>query len=218
MDRIHSGFMNNNVASRLASLNEIVSNNENNNPDNNAFVTELTAYHLTGKYQRPYILDILYQIETTDSISDFEQLKDQVKDYLLKMQNELMAKRDRFFVVHNNDSANVYGVLADNIKIHDRDLYIKELVSYYEIIKNLKDIHVERVEGFYSFKGVSAQPFHEMQDIVTILLDDASSGNSVRICDSSSLYGDLSAIHNLMCDMPSKVPDFIFNCGNIEVD
>jgi len=218
MDRILSDFITTSAASRLASLNQIVSDNEINKPDNNAFVTELTACHLMGRYQNQYVLDILYQIETTDSISDFEQLKDQMKEYLLKIQKELIDKRERFFVVHNKNTANVYGVLADNIKIQDRDLYIKELVSYYEMIKSLKNIHDEVIEGKYSLKDTSDQSFHDMQDTVTTLLDDASSYHSVGICHSSSLYGDLSAIHNLMCDISSKVPDFIFNCGYIQVD
>lgn len=217
MDIIDLDITPGNVASRLVPFDQVVLEN-NKNQANDAFVTELTAYHLTGRYQKPYILDILYQIEITNSVSEFEQLTDKMTELLRKMQNELRDKRERLFVVHNKGTADVYGVLADNIKKHDRDLYIKELVNYYEIIKSLKDISKEKNVECCSLQDDSEQSFNDMQNAVIIFLNDALSSDSVRICHSSSLYGDLCAIHNLMRDISSEVPDFTFDCGYIYID
>ena len=212
MDRIHSDLTDNNPVLRLASFYKIVSDNEQNKPDNNAYVTGFTAYHLTGRYQEQYVLDILFQIEMADSISDFEQLTDQMKELLRKKQNELRDERERLYVIYNKDTADVYGTLADNMKIHERDLYIKGLVNYYEIINGLKNIAV------CSLKEGGDQSFYDMQDEAMRFLDGDLSVNSVRLCDSSSLYGDLSAVHKLMHGISSKVPDLSFNCGIIQVD
>lgn len=218
MDRTHSNFTDNNPVARLASFYKIVSDNEQNKPDNNACVTQFNAYHLTGRYLRQDVLDILYKIETTDSVSDLEKSTDQMKELLRIKQNELRDERERLFVIYNKNTTDVYGTLADNIKTQDRDFYIKWLVNYYEIIKCLEDIYKEKNVAGCSLKEGGYKFFYETQDAAMILLDDTFSMNSVRLYDSSSLYGDLAAVHNMMSDMPSTVPDFTFNSGCIQSD
>ena len=195
MDRIHSGSTDNNVAYRLTSFDKIVSDNEKNKSANNVIVTELTAYHLTGLNQTCYILD---QIQTTNSISKFEILTDQIEEQLRKMQNELREERDLSFVIYNEDTADINGMLVDNIDINDLNFYIKDLVSYYDLIRRLKETLKEKTAKFYSLKDDRYQSLHDIKDAILIFLDNAFSRNSGRFFHSPGLYADLFAVHNLI--------------------
>lgn len=218
MKRIDAGFTINNNTVRQVSFDRTVLDNENNGQENDSFVTQLTAYHLTGRYQKQYVLNIMQKMEMTGSVREFESLKYQMREHLQKLQLELIERRNEFFITKNEGSPDVYGELANNIDPQYRDLYIKNLISYYELIKSLKEISDNiKFESGMSVAG-GYQSFSDIQDAAIMFLDDSFSMESLRLPDSSSLYGDLSAVNNLMQDLSARVPDFTYNCGPIDVD
>ena len=218
MSEIGSDFSSHNMTSRQISLDSLVLDLDDGTQHNDSFVTELTAYHLMGRYQKQSVLNILYEMEMTDSISQLEESKIKMGEYLRQLQNELIEKRGLFFVIKNEGCVDVHGELASDINTQHRDLYIKELVSYYEVIKDLKEVSEALNSNSNTFDNSGVSTFNDIQDAAVNFLGDSFPVDVVRIPHSSSLYGDLSAVSLLMHNFSARVPDFIYNCGAIEVN
>lgn len=210
MDRINSAFTNNNVSRQLF-IDNIYYANQTSKSDNYPFVTELTGNHLTGRHLKQDVIEILYEMECTDIVTELNILKEAMKEHLRKRQSELRAMRERSFMIHSEGTDDVYATFADNKKNNDRDIYIKELVDYYEIMTSLQKIAQTKAKESESLEDKRHQSFAEIQYNALIFLGDSFSEDSVRLCPLSHSFGDLSAVHHLMHNIPAKVPDFTFN-------
>lgn len=143
----------------------------------NAYVTELNAYHKPDPddSQRKYISEIVSKMKHTENDEERGSLKGNIKAVVEEILQDINRQRNNTFVIHNEYTKNVYGILAEHCTTNDRDNYIKSLANLYEIIYEVNQLadkpsfyHAKNpnVEGPYmtfiqtidQFKRISGHP------------------------------------------------------------
>lgn len=140
MDRLNSSSTNTyDVTNSYLFNNEVTTIQGEIEERHNAYVTELNANHHPDYEQNKHINNMIYKLKHTDSISESKRLIVDIKKCMEYMQNELYHLRERTFIVKNKCTHEVYGVLAKGFTSNDRDVYIKNLSNYYDVILRLSE-------------------------------------------------------------------------------
>lgn len=149
-----------------------------------SFVTQLDANHIPTEAQKKDTSELLYRLENTDSIRQATQLMKEVVNNLEEMQKNILCVRESYFKVINDNIDSVYGVLVKGYTRQDRDNYIKALVHYSDVLKELNAFLDESV-----LKKPQLPSLHH----------------------SSGMYGDLKALERLRQGKSAELPNLTYN-------
>lgn len=155
------------------------------------FVTQLEACHCPNEVQEAKIKNVsklIDQLETTDSIKQIKELKNQIKTDICNIVEKTDNMRAEHFYCKNSGADQVEGFLKENSTYIDRDNYIQQLVF-------LKEVLVEIERSKY-------------------LKDNSLS--EYGLGHITAVYGDLKSLDELLSNAPAKVPDLTYNKGRIQ--
>ncbi len=108
----------------------------------NSYVTELNAYHKPDPddSQRKYISELIANMKHADSDDVRSSLKTDLNTAIEGLIGDIALTRHNTFVIHNEYTKDVYGVLANNCTTNDRDNYVKSVVNLHEIINDVNQL------------------------------------------------------------------------------
>lgn len=143
-------------------------------------------------------------------VTERVELTNRIKIAMLTMVTELHDLRKNTFTLMHDGTTDVYGKLAKNFTIDDRDYYIKSLSNYYDIILQLAEGSDDENNNINN----QSNPFSNEQTLAIRTLGyNADTYHSIKLHHSDPVYGDLSAMSHLKKDLPAQVPDFKYNKG-----
>ena len=159
----------------------------------NSFVTKLEPHHYPDETMSTKILSLLHLFCHSDSIKEIIRLRKEIVSEIENMQNEISKMRGFIFNIVNRNTDKVYGILKDGFTIHDRDQYIKKVMSYHEIECKVNSQTHNSHEGYFHI-SVPKLGYHH----------------------SSALWGDMVALENLMNGKYARLPDLTYNVGTLQ--
>lgn len=165
---------------------------------NNAFSTRLNEGHFPTIEQKKTMSDLLDKLKNTDSLKDIKIVSADIKAEADKMYKEIHWMRKNYFEIKNIGTDKVYGQLANNYQMTDQYRYIRALIHYEEVSKNLEAL------------------CHEMK-IPSIFIEPLAGPLEWE------LIGDLNALDDLMNGITKgkkgrkiTLPDLTYNRGQIQ--
>lgn len=118
---------------------------------------------------------------------------------LEKKVDNLSELRERFFELHGQGTDQVHGILRGGFTLKDRDNYIRELIDFDELTKEIKVELIKRYGDIFTEEAVNRM-------------------TGRALLSSDELRGDFIALKHLSVMESGRLPDLTYNKGTVVYD